>query len=134
MYLPGPIPMFIFINVFAWANPLVEIYQCICLGKCPCLIYQCICLGQSPCLNLSMYLPGPIHFFCKESAKENWKSKFGFLTSESVRGHHDKNFEWSQAEPFSKYEHARAFLRFLDFFCKESARNNWISKSWFLTS
>ena len=43
----------------------------------------------------------------------------GFLTSESVRGHHDENFEWSQAEPLSKDERARAFLRFLDF----SARN-----------
>ena len=41
------------------------------------------------------------------------------MTSESVRGHHDENFEGSQAEPLSKDEHARAFLRFLDF----SARN-----------
>ena len=37
------------------------------------------------------------------------------MTSESVRGHHDENFEWSQAEPLSKNERARAFLRFLDY-------------------
>ena len=60
-----------------------------------------------------------LDFFCKESARKNRKSKFRFLTSESVRGHQDENFEWSQAEPLSKNERARAFLRFLDF----SARN-----------
>ena len=46
-------------------------------------------------------------------------SKFGFLTSESGRGRHEENFEWSQCQPLSKDERARAFLRFLDF----SARN-----------
>ena len=41
------------------------------------------------------------------------------MTSESVRGHHEENFEWSQRQPLSKDERARAFLKFLDF----SARN-----------
>ena len=69
--------------------------------------------------GLGTGLDNSLTFSARNLQGKTEKSKFGFSTSESVRGHHDENFEWSQAEPLSKDESARAFLRFLDF----SARN-----------
>ena len=60
MYLPGPMPLFKFINASAWANVLIQ-------------IYQCISLGQYQCLILSMYLPGPIPFLAPTGAQEDGK-------------------------------------------------------------
>ena len=48
-------PLFKFINASAWANALIQ-------------IYQCISLGQYQCLILSMYLPGPIPFLAPTGA------------------------------------------------------------------